>query len=264
VRLARFFYIDKALFTLYYFFVKKILVIQSYKDKANEAGEQRDYVRTLGNHAELVFISTLDTSLSWDNPEQILNGYQGVVFGGSSDFDFDGGRDASDPVLAESLVILERVRPIVAYVLQTEFPCMGICYGHQIIGKIQGGTVRNDKNQNKLGTFSVTLTPKGVKDKLFGQMPPVFLAQYDHKDSLTELPESAVLLGSGERCRFSILRYGSSCYTIQFHVEFTENEMRAEYRDSSERFPVGVPVEDMVKPSPEASTLLPLFVKHCT
>ncbi len=241
--------------------MKKILVIQSYRDMESAEGERRDYSRTLAGHAELTFISTLDTQIQWKNPEAVLAGYQGVIFGGSSDFDFDGGREVSDPVLSESHTILERMRPLVAHILQTEFPCMGICYGHQLIGLIQEGVVKNDKAQNKLGTFKVTLTDEGKADALFSMLPVTFMAQYDHKDSLTEMPQGATLLGTGERCYFSILRYGTACYTIQFHVEFTENEMRAEYRSSSERFPVEVPLEQIIQPSPEASQILPLFVE---
>lgn len=241
--------------------MKKILVIQSYRDMESAEGERRDYARTLAEHAELTFISTLDTQVQWKDPEAILAGYQGVIFGGSSDFDFDGGREASDPVLSDSKTILERMRPLVVYILQKEFPCMGICYGHQLIGLAQGGMVKNDKVQNKLGTFKITLTNEGKADKLFSTLPATFMAQYDHKDSLTEMPQGAVLLGAGERCHFSILRYGTACYTIQFHVEFTENEMRAEYRVSSERFPVDVPLEHIIQSSPEASQILPLFVE---
>jgi GMP synthase (glutamine-hydrolysing) len=240
--------------------VKKILIIQSYQDKKNEAGERGDYVRTLGEHAELTFISTLDTSLPWQEPAKIIDGYQGVVFGGSSDFDFDGGRETSDPVLAQSQAILKRVRPLISYILESQFPCMGICYGHQLIGLVQGGEVKNDKAQNKLGSFIVTLTQEGIQDALFGSLPAEFYAQYDHKDSLTALPPSATVLGAGERCRFAVLRYGPACYTIQFHVEFTEKEMHAEYRESSERFPSDISLAELVKPSPEASSLLPLFV----
>ena len=241
--------------------MKRLLVIQSYRDKVNAEGERRDYIRTLAEHADLTFISTLDTQLQWETPEAILAGYHGVIFGGSSDFDFDGGRIESDPVLNDSKAILERMRPLVAYILQKEFPCMGICYGHQLIGLIQGGIVKNDKAQNKLGTFKITLTSEGKADKLFNTFPATFMAQYDHKDSLIEMPQGAVLLGAGERCHFSILRYGTTCYSIQFHVEFTENEMRAEYRSSSERFPVDVPLEHIIQPSPEASQILPLFVE---
>ncbi len=242
--------------------MKKILIIQSYKDVANAEEERREYLQVLGSHAEITFASSIDDSLSWNTPAIIVTGYDGIIFGGSSDFDFDGGRVPNDPVLAESRAILERLRPLIAYLLEKDIPCLGICFGHQLIALAQGGSVQDDLTQNKIGTFAVTLTEAGKRDTFFGLLPPTFMAQYDHKDSVVLLPQGAVVLGVGERCRNSVLRYGGRCYTMQFHVEFSDVEMRAEYRSSSERFPSDRPIDEILRPSPEASTILPLFVER--
>ena len=230
--------------------MKKVLIIQSYANQVEAEDERQDYMRTIGDHAAITFISSLNKFLPWHTPEEIVSGYDAVIVGGSSDFDFDGGREASDLILATSHAILERMRPTIDHVIQNAIPCMGICYGHQMIGLSQGGTLHNDLEQNKLGSFEVTLTEEGQQDALFKNLPLSFVAQYIHKDSLTSLPTGATLLGTGERCRFSVLRYGSNCYTTQFHTEFGEKEMQVAYPEQSNDF----------KPSLEASLVLPTFL----
>ena len=239
---------------------KKLLIIQSYRSEANAEEERREYRHVIGTLADIQFISLLDTRLPWSEPEKVVESFDGVIFGGSSDFDFDGGRTAEDPVRTEAQELLNRARPLITHILKNKIPCLGICLGHQMIALTQGGEVENDAAQNKLGTFDVSLTPDGIADSLFGALPHVFLAQYDHKDSVTKIPDSAMLLGKGDCCFASILRYGERCWTMQFHVEFDAKGMYEEYRDFPERFPTDVDLQAIVKPSPDASTIIPRFV----
>jgi GMP synthase-like glutamine amidotransferase len=197
----------------------RLLVVQSRIVEARIERERGNYRRAAGKKARLDFLSSVDEKLAWKSPESMLRGYDGIIFGGSSDFDFHGGRPAADPVRLMSLIIMARAKNIVLHAVEKQIPILGICFGHQIIGNIYGGMVGNDLEQHKHGAYEVALTDAGKSDRLFSAMPPVFYAQYAHKDSVTNLPEGATLLATGAACKYSALRYGDRVYTVQFHPE---------------------------------------------
>ncbi len=226
--------------------MKKLLVIQSRTTPQRIENEQKNFIRSVGGLADIVFVSSLDEQVSWTKPEKFLADFDGVIFGGSSDFDFHGGRAENDPVRLMSLLILSRTKDLVSYLLAEEMPLLGVCYGHQLIANIYGGEVNHDKEQSKFGLFKVSLTEEGQRDPLFKGLPDTFMAQYAHKDSVTILPRGATLLASAEGCRFSALRYGPAAYTLQFHPEVVRFEDPAYHHEES----------------PEASRIIPLWIER--
>ena len=227
--------------------MKRIFVIQSRTSPASIENEQKNYRRCMDGLAEIEFLSALDEMFSRVTVEEILDGVDGIIFGGSSDFDFHGGRSEDDPARIMSLMLLSRMKNLVTYSLAARVPMLGVCYGHQLIANMFGGEVSNDKEQSKFGSFNVELTEAGKSDPLFGMLPLKFVAQYAHKDSVTKLPTGATLLASSIGCRFSALRYGSNAYTMQFHPEVIRwNDLPLEYLDS-----------------PEASTIIPMWLERC-
>jgi GMP synthase-like glutamine amidotransferase len=197
----------------------RILVVQSRITEARIERERGNYRRAVGKKAKLDFLSSVDEKLAWRSPESMLRGYDGVIFGGSSDFDFHGGRPSADPVRLMSLIIMARAKNVLMHAVEKRIPILGVCFGHQIIGNIYDGMVGNDLEQKKHGAYEVMLTEAGKSDPLFSVMPPTFFAQYAHKDSVTNLPEGATLLATGATCKYSALRYGDRIYTVQFHPE---------------------------------------------
>jgi GMP synthase-like glutamine amidotransferase len=199
--------------------MNKILLIQSRVNNERIENERASYRRAVGEKFELDYLSALDERLSWTKPEELLKDYVGVIFGGSSDFDFDGGRSSGDPVRLISMIILSRVKMLVKYAIAGNIPILGICYGHQIIANMRGGEVSKDSAQGKRGSYEIALTADGKKDAVFSNLPLNFFAQYDHKDSVSRLPEGTTLLASAPNCRFAVLHYGKNVYTMQFHPE---------------------------------------------
>src|SRR3989344_6014993 len=224
--------------------VKKILAIQSRTQPERIRRERENFRRAIGESAEVQFLSVLDEKLAWASPGEFLKGFDSVILGGSSDFDFNGGRDKKDPARLVSFIILTCVKNIVSHALKKDFPLLGVCFGHQIIAQMHAGEVDNDKLQGKFGAYEVALTEEGARDPFFSALPRTFFAQYAHKDSATKLPEGSVLLGKTANCRFAVLRYGARAYTTQFHPEV-------------ERMGVGPYYE-----SSEASSILPLWIKR--
>lgn len=242
--------------------MKKILVIQSRTRPDMVAAEQGEYARAVEGNAGLAFVSSLDESLLWGEPETFLTGFSGVIFGGSGEFDFDGGRPDDDVARLTSQAIVARLKPFVGYLLRADFPTLGICYGHQIIAESLGVPVVSDPAQKKTGTYDVVLTEAGKQDLLFKNLPERFAAQYGHKDSLSSLPQSAVLLASSDKCKTSALRYGAHVYTVQFHPELRAEDIAWKLKNSPGYVPEGVDIETLIHPSIAASTIIPLFVQN--
>jgi GMP synthase-like glutamine amidotransferase len=227
--------------------MKKILIVQSRTSHKRIQREQSNFRNSIGEKADIAFLSALDERLSWTTPEEFLRGFDGVIFGGSSDFDFHGGRSTDDPVRLISLMILSRSKNLISYALAQKVPLLAVCYGHQLIANMYGGKVLQDKSQSKFGSYEVELTDEGKRDMLFKHLPASFVAQYAHNDSVTELPDGATLLASSAVCRFSALRYGERAYTLQFHPEVVQfDDLQVE-----------------AKPSLEASKIVPLWVEEC-
>jgi GMP synthase-like glutamine amidotransferase len=224
--------------------MRKILLVQSMITEERIERQRTNFTKAVGGKAELDFISAVDEKLSWTTPKELLRGYDGVIFGGSYDFDFHGGRHPEDPARVMSMIILNRSRNIVQYASECGIAILGVCFGHQIIGEMHRGMVSNDREQSKMGSYEVSLTEEGKQDRLFKHLPESFYAQYAHKDSVTNLPEGATLLASSPVCKFAGLRYGEMIYTVQFHPEVEKFRMGPQH------------------PSPESAQLVQLWLQY--
>jgi GMP synthase (glutamine-hydrolysing) len=181
------------------------------------------------------------------------------VLGGSGDFDFDGGRNEDDVARIGSARLLERLEPLCTYVFETDFPTLGICFGHQLLGAYAGATVRHDPQQRKSRSHPVQVVAPH-KTALLSGVPESFYAHYGHKDSLDRVPEGAhLLIQGGDACRVSALQYGNNIYTTQFHPELTVADMRKRLELLPGYLPEGVQVEEVFTPDTHSNTILQNF-----
>jgi GMP synthase (glutamine-hydrolysing) len=225
------------------------------------AKEREEFLRAYAGIADLSFVSTLDTTIPWDFPERVLNGFDALIIAGSGDFYFDGGKLPDDPARQTAHSICARLKPLICYCVDHDVPTLGICFGHQLIAEVYGGEVRADATQAATGTYPVTASLGAREDRLLKTLPEQFFAQYGHKDSVTKKPEHAQLLVSGERCMLSGLQYGNNVYTFQFHPELDAAGMLHRLSQSPEYVAHGAVLSDIVRESPEAKTLLPRFAE---
>jgi GMP synthase-like glutamine amidotransferase len=242
--------------------MKKILVVQSRRTPKKIEAEMGRFERAVDGEAELGFVSSVDMSQSWNKPEKIVTGYDAVFFGGSSDFFFDGGRELENPERAGTFEVLERVRPLIAHLLENQIPTLGICLGHQLVSEAFGGKVTHDHQQRKMGTYPVFRTAAGKNDRFFSQLADTFPAQYAHRDSVTSLPMEATLLADGPACKFSALRFGEAFYTMQFHPELTAGDLAENAEAITEYLKEGQTIEDVIEESPVASSIIPTFLRR--
>ena len=238
-----------------------ILVIQFRLNQAHSALEQASIDRELAGTVTTTYQSALDEVLFTREPAALLASYDGLILGGSGDFDFDGGRAAEDAAKVRSYELLERLRPLLAYVFATDFPLLGICFGHQLVGAYAGATVCHDPVQRKSRSHPVSVVTGGDDGVvLLAGVPPSFYAHYGHKDSLDRVPEGATLLvQGGEACRVSALQYQQNIYTTQFHPELNVADMHKRLALLPGYLPEGVSVEEVFSEDSYSNTILRNF-----
>ncbi len=114
-------------------------------------------------------------------------------------------------------------------VIERDLPTLGFCLGAQLIAKAKGAKVK--KNHGKeIDWIKIFLDKNGLKDHLFQD----FLRELDvfqwHGDTF-EIPDGAIKLARSELCQNQAFRIGNNVYSLQFHVEVTE-EMIQQWIDS--------------------------------
>lgn len=144
-----------------------------------------------------------------------------------------------------------------------EKPILGVCYGHQLLAWAFGGEVGNHPAGREIGTVDITLSADYADDPLFAGMPQHFKAQASHLQSVTKLPDAAVLLAANEFEPYHAFRLGKLSWGVQFHPEFSAHVMRSYIRErKSDIAKEGLDVQDLledVEETPLAATLLQRF-----
>lgn len=238
----------------------QILLIQ-FRDRTVTANLERASIeRELGEHISLQTLSALDEQIMWNDPVALLANCAGVIFGGSGDYDFDGGRANDDAVRATSYVLLERLRPMFDYIFEHDIPTLGICYGHQMIGAYAGAAVVNDDVQKKSRSHEVAVLVDKNAYSICADVPDTFYAHYGHKDSLDRVPDGAVLLmKGGEACKVSALCYKQNIFTTQFHPELTLEDLRLRMEATPGYLPEGVTLDEAFVSGSASNTILRNF-----
>lgn len=240
----------------------KILVIQFRIDEKLLNREKNCINRAIAEECQIDYLSALDKEIDWQYPEVIVGEYDGFIFGGSGDLDFDGNREESDPARNISYEILGRLRPLFQYIFDHDLPTLGICFGHQMLGAFAGAQVHCDACQKKVRSHEVKFLVDKQEYFLFADLPDSFYAHYGHKDVLDRVPDGATLLMSGgEKCQVSALQYKSNIYTVQFHPELNYVDMIERIKSSPGYLPEGEVVEEIFKDDPHSNTILSNFGK---
>ena len=114
-----------------------------------------------------------------------------------------------------------------ARVARSETPCLGICYGHQLLAHALGGRVGPTPGGREMGTLGVRLEG-GAADEasLLADLPGTTSLQVTHVESVLELPSGAQRLATTALDVNHAFRLGQSIWGIQFHPEFDADVMR--------------------------------------
>ncbi|NTU67359.1 MAG: glutamine amidotransferase [Chlorobiaceae bacterium] len=106
-------------------------------------------------------------------------------------------------------------------------PFLGICYGHQLLGRAAGGEVGYHPVGREAGTVAVGLTAEAYGDRLFEGLPECFQAHATHAQSVLRLPPGAVRLAGNPHDPNHAFRIGRCAWGVQFHPEYTREVMEA-------------------------------------
>ena len=99
-------------------------------------------------------------------------------------------------------------------------PILGLCYGHQLLGKIFGGKVEPLwDGEIKRGNRLVDL-----KNNLMWGKPKSGLLLYSHQDGITQIPSNFNILGSSEMVSIEAIEANDKpIWGFQTHLEATES-----------------------------------------
>ena len=148
-----------------------------------------------------------------------------------------------------------------------EVPFLGVCYGHQLLGRALGGEVGPHPEGLELGTVLLELTHAGQNFPLFDGLPPKFDALLSHADAVLTLPPKCELLVTGDFTQIQAFHRDHLLMGVQFHPEMDPDTLRFIWsvRRDKWRDKVNFDLDqrlDSLQPTPFASKVLANFVTH--
>ena len=137
-----------------------------------------------------------------DVPADKIEGCDGIIFTGSYDTVYEGGKLADRSVFECGL------------------PILGICYGHQLVHYMLGGKV------TRAGTPEhEPVRIDAVPSPLFEGLPASHIVSMHHNDEVTALAEGFEKIAESPDCFYAASQIiEKKIYTVQFHPEDVGNE----------------------------------------
>ena len=109
-------------------------------------------------------------------------------------------------------------------ILQLGVPVLGICFGHQILSKLNGGRVKQSKHR-EFGLASIKKKKDSPLVKNFFNNKKKVRVWMSHADQISKLPKNFKVVASTQNSNFAIVENSSKqYYGVQFHPEVTHTE----------------------------------------
>ncbi|XPV70608.1 MAG: glutamine amidotransferase [Halarcobacter sp.] len=154
-------------------------------------------------------------------------------------------------------VAIEQWIPIL---IEKEIPLLGICYGHQLLGKSMGGISDFHKDGMEIGSVEINLSNNVANDKLFSGVPKSFMAHTIHSQSVLELPKDSIHLAYNKYEKNHAFRIGKNAWGVQFHPEYNEDIMQSYIKEvgKDKDIPIDILIKN-IKKTPYANLVLKRF-----
>lgn len=151
----------------------------------------------------------------------------------------------------------------IPHLVQSQIPILGICFGHQLLARAMGGSVDFHARGIEIGTTDIEILEDGRQDRLFKGLPKIFKAHVCHSQTVTRLPDQAVLMAKNTFEPNHAFRIGQSAWGVQFHPEFDDSIMTAEAENTEIKIKesglILSEVLDRIEPTPIAQKILERF-----
>jgi GMP synthase-like glutamine amidotransferase len=139
-------------------------------------------------------------------PDQ-LDRFDGFVITGSP-----ASAGANEPWIVK---LIELIREID----RKKRPTIGICFGHQLIGRALGGVV--GKNPDGWG-FGISPTHFAASEPWMEPARKTLHLYAAHSEQLVQAPAGAVILGGDGFCAIGSYKIGDHIFTTEYHPEMTQ------------------------------------------
>ncbi len=108
-------------------------------------------------------------------------------------------------------------------ILKLGIPILGICFGHQILSKFNGGKVKQSKHREfGLANIHKKYDSKLIKNFFNKKTKKVWMS---HADQVSMLPKTFKVIASSENSKFAIVESKiAKFFGVQFHPEVTHTE----------------------------------------
>jgi len=111
-------------------------------------------------------------------------------------------------------------------------PLLGICGGHQLIGRYHGSAVTKVARPPVAGTLPVSFTEAGRRSPLLAGLGHEASFHFANNEHVTVVPEGASCLAAAEGIPVAALDYGNGWYSVQFHPEAEVETLAVSWKNS--------------------------------
>ncbi len=109
-------------------------------------------------------------------------------------------------------------------IIENQIPVLGICFGHQILSKLNGGKVKQSKYR-EFGLANIRKKRESILTKNFFNKKNINKVWMSHADQVSKLPKNFNVIASSQNSKFAIIENKKkNFYGVQFHPEVTHTE----------------------------------------
>ena len=109
-------------------------------------------------------------------------------------------------------------------IIENQIPILGICFGHQILSKLNGGKVKHSKHR-EFGLVDIKKKNKSILIKNFFDKQNKNKLWMSHSDQVSKLPKNFKVIASSSNSKFTIIENKKkNFYGVQFHPEVTHTK----------------------------------------
>ena len=109
-------------------------------------------------------------------------------------------------------------------IIEKKLPILGICFGHQIISKLNGGKIKQSKHR-EFGLVNINQKKNSLLTKNFFNNKSTTKVWMSHADQVIKLPKNFNVIASSQNSKFAIVENKSKkFYGVQFHPEVTKKK----------------------------------------